>query len=145
MALFFKWLSVPVVFTATLIALLYLWWNYGPPTPVDPVLPAEGVGSIRWLVSSAVTDGLVILIITVLAFAALPSISWRQVGYIAIGTVSMYWIVNTFAMSLGGRETTNGAEVIRTALSYAVVLLVSSIWIRRSRRHSADRQSRPMS
>jgi hypothetical protein len=135
MARIFKWLAVPLAFTALLFVVLYLWWNYGPPTPVDPSLAAMGVGSIGWLMSGSLTDGIVVLVVTVLALGVLPPLNWRQVGYVAVATVAAHWIAESVWVS--GRETTNGAEILRMALSYACVLIASAILARRAQRSAS--------
>jgi hypothetical protein len=138
MAHFLKWLCVPLIFTAVLFVVLYLWWNYGPPTPVSPALAAKGVGSSGWVASRALISGIPALIVTVLAVVVLPRISWWPVLYIGVGAVAAHWWLSTlWYWFSGSTQTTNGADVIRAAISQACVLLVSAICLRGRRSSGA--------
>jgi hypothetical protein len=135
-----RWFGVPIAFAALLLVVLYVWWNYGPPSPVDPALAATGIGSIGWIAVQAMVAGVVTLIVTALARWALPPITWREVGCVAVGAVVAQFVSGYVTYLTAGPTTTKGDEIVRTALTYACVLLVSGIWIRRSRRRDAGAQ-----
>jgi hypothetical protein len=90
----------------------------------------------------ALVGGAVALIVTALVRWALPPITWREVALVAVAAV-VADVVGGYSRYLAtGPNTTNGTEVLWTGGVFAVVLLVSGIWIRRRRRHGAGTQLR---
>jgi hypothetical protein len=102
MILKLKWFGVPVAFAVFEFCLLYVWWTYGPPTPVDDSLAAMGVGSLSWIASATFLISVVVFIVTALVFAFLPPISWKQVCYVALGTVWLNAMSGYIISSLWG-------------------------------------------
>ncbi len=82
-------------------------------------------------------QGGVLLVLTGLLLWALPRILVRHAVYVASASVVSRWLVDLAAIYVSGPITNNGERLDRTVVTYAVVLLLSSVVIRRAGSHVA--------
>jgi hypothetical protein len=123
------WLLVPVGYAVLEFLTLFVWWH------VSGLLiePTPGAGPVPGLVSRLLLTGAVSTIVLLLALAMLPRIQWRHALYISVAAVIANWITAWSWILTAGPSVTNGSQVLLTAGTFALVLLVGSLLIRRVR------------
>ena len=97
--------------------------------PASFLLKAD---AIWWIAKEALFQGGVLLVLTALLLWAVPRILVRHVGYVALVSVASARLVDLAALYVAGPIRNNGERLDRTVVTYVVVLLLSSVVIRRT-------------
>ena len=128
-----RWLCVPIGH-ATLTFLFLVAWLWFAPRPGVALIPIWTLDSEAtwWIVKNALFQGGILLGVAVVLLWALPKIHLRHVEYVALATAAATFVVDLVDANLRG-SITNGEYLDRTVVTCAVVLLLSSVIIRKIR------------
>jgi len=128
-----RWLWVPVGHAVLTFFFMTTWWWLEPrPAEAPPANFLLEADSIWWIAKEAIFQGGVLLVPTGLLLWALPRILVRHVVYVAWSSGVSRWLVDLAAIYVSGPVTNNGERLDRTVVTYGVVLLLSSVVIRRA-------------
>lgn len=132
MAKLLKWLCVPVAFTLLrFLVLLPLWLPEQTPSSAA-AMPWPDPGTVRWLWSSSLLHGSVLLILTQMSLKLLPSIRWPHALYVALGAVAAEASAQMLFLAIHGPRATNGAFLLVAVPAYIATLLISAALLRRA-------------
>jgi len=127
-----KWLCVSLGHAVLTFLFMTTWWWFEPrPTEAPPANFLLEADTIWWMAKEAMLQGGVLLVLTGLLLWALPRIQVRHAVYVASVSVVTRWLVDVVAIYVSGPFTNNGERLDRTVVSYGVVLLLSSVVIRK--------------
>ena len=127
-----KWLMVPGGHAAlTFFWLLASWW-WVQPAEAGALNFSLDPAALKWIAKEAIYQCGIILPVTCLLLAALPRIHLRHAVYISVASAVAAYVVHSAAAYLRRPITTNGEHLMDIVLTYALVLLISGVLIRRS-------------
>jgi hypothetical protein len=137
MAAVWKWLYVPVAFTLLRFAVPIVLWSPGLARDAASTLFFPDTATLRSLLSNSLLHGVGALLVTLLAMKLLPPINLKQVLCVAICAVMAEALTQFMFIAIHGPTATNGAQLLQTAGSYVLALLVSNMLLRRRRNAGA--------
>src|SRR5262245_36903866 len=126
MAKLLKWLCMPVAFTLLrFLFLLPLWIPHQQPGNAD-AFPWPDPHTVRWLWSSSLLHGSVLLVLTQMSMKLLPPIRWPHALYIAMGAVGAEAAAQMLLFVIHGPRATNGVFLLIAIPAYVATLLIST-------------------
>jgi hypothetical protein len=132
-----NWLLAPVGY-ATLAFLFFLgewWWQQ--PTESGSLNFSLDARALRLIFKEALYQGVIVLVITSISLSMLPRIQLRHAVYVSLASLVAMYVVGFAAAWMRTPITTNGGQLMAIVATYAVVLLISAVIIRRSKVHVA--------
>ena len=129
-----KWLYVPIGHAAWMFVAMVAIGLYLTRTDDESLLDWLFNAHAYWAVAKvALFQGGILLLITTFLLWALPPILNLHAVYLSLASAMSRLIVNIGHCYLLGPMTTNGEKLKSVVVTYVVILVVSSVVIRRSR------------